>query len=252
MKTEISFEFANDLSKQVQYLDFDSKIFGFRVAKILPTKLDYATLQTTLIELRANEVKLVYWLSDSQDSISQQAAVKLNGFLASEQVTYLIELQTLKQADLQFAHVQVYSATTATPELEHLAFQAGNYSRFRNDRRIPEKCFYEIYKQWIANSCNKSIATEVLVIKEQKKIAAMITLGEKNSRGDIGLLAVNADFRGRGYGEALVKTAQLHFINQGNAFAQVVTQKANLPACGLYEKCGFKPEKVENIYHFWL
>ena len=33
---------------------------------------------------------------------------------------------------------------------------------------------------------------------------------------------------------------------------QVVTQKANIPACAFYNKMGFKIELIENIYHFWL
>jgi dTDP-4-amino-4,6-dideoxy-D-galactose acyltransferase len=91
-----------------------------------------------------------------------------------------------------------------------------------------------------------------LAVREGKRIAGMITLGEKNGRGDIGLIAVNPASRGKGYGEALVRSAHRWFIRQGFHEAQVVTQRRNSSACHLFEKCGFSVEKIEHYYHFWL
>jgi dTDP-4-amino-4,6-dideoxy-D-galactose acyltransferase len=80
----------------------------------------------------------------------------------------------------------------------------------------------------------------------------MATLGDKNERGDIGLLAVAADKRGQGLGIQIVNGALQEFKAKGYELAQVVTQQDNIPACRLYERCGFTVEKVENFYHFWL
>jgi len=92
----------------------------------------------------------------------------------------------------------------------------------------------------------------VLVCYQQQKLAAMITLGTKNDRGDIGLLAVAPDFRGKGIAADLVYTAQHYFKNKNINKLQVVTQKDNIAACRLYEKCGFAIEKTETFFHFWL
>jgi Acetyltransferases len=133
-----------------------------------------------------------------------------------------------------------------------LAFQAGLYCRFNTDPNLPQTWFLKIYSKWIENSVNGSIATRVIVIRHDNKIIGMATLGTKNARGDIGLLAVNPNFRGKKLGTKLVYAAQAYFIEQGFSRAQVVTQKINLLACKLYEKCGFHQEKIENFYHFWL
>ena len=80
----------------------------------------------------------------------------------------------------------------------------------------------------------------------------MVTLGEKNLRGDIGLIAVHPDHRGKKMGENLVYAAQTWFRSHGYTEGQVVTQGRNNAACNLYTKCGYVVEKEEYFYHIWL
>jgi len=232
-----------------EILKFDSELFGCGVAKIIVPRLDFHDLREVLSELKKLNVQLVYWASDSLDKNSQKAAQELNGSLCSEQVTYLIDLS---KAEPFTSDAKEYTATIVTPELETLALAAGKYSRFVCDPKFPHAFFVKLYQNWIVNSVNKTIARKVLVVEWQQKIVGMITLGEKNKRGDIGLVGIAEGFRGQGFGQQLVRAAQQDFIAQGYGFAQVVTQHANVPACKLYEKCGFRVEKIENYYHFWL
>jgi len=136
--------------------------------------------------------------------------------------------------------------------MEVLANQCGKHSRFSRDPLIPCKKFVELYLLWIKRSLNKELADEVLVVHKMGKIAGMVTLGSFNGVGKIWLLAVNEDSRGRKYGQALVKAAIDWFDKQGCHHGLVVTQAENIAACNLYKKCGFKVEKVEYYYHFWL
>ncbi|EKE01671.1 MAG: hypothetical protein ACD_21C00077G0007 [uncultured bacterium] len=235
-----------------QLLELDTTLFGFKVAKILSSRLSLAELQITLDELRNQNVRLVFWPSDSTDASSRQAAKKFNGILCSEQTTYLIDLKELSPPSLTATGVEIFQEKAPTIELEQLALQAGTYSHFKNDPNFPPEFFLKLYRVWIANSVNGSVASRVIVIWHDNKVVAMATLGTKNNRGDIGLLAVNEDFRGKKFGTKLVHAAQAYFIEIGFSHAQVVTQKENTLACRLYEKCGFHQEKIENYYHFWL
>lgn len=240
----------------VQILDFDSEIFDFKVAKITSSKLNVDELNNILSELVQKEVTLVYWLVDDNDHLSNEAAKMCHGFLGSKQVTFVTNLKELSleqdQAADFLSEVKEYQATVPNHDLEQLAFQAGTYSHFHLDPRFPEKLFIKLYKKWIANSANGTVAKKILIISKNNRIVAMITLGEKNKRGDIGLLAVANGFRGQKLGTKLVMAAQQYFINHGYLISQVVTQEANLMACALYEKCGYVKEKAENFYHFWL
>jgi dTDP-4-amino-4,6-dideoxy-D-galactose acyltransferase len=235
-----------------QLLEFDTKLFGFKVAKILKPQLSLEKLRTLLNELQNQGVRLVYWLSDSLDKTSQDAAKETKGFLADEHVTYVVNLQTLAKPPSIAPEITIYKEITPNIELEQLATQAGNYCRFNIDPNFPKELFVKLYHTWIKNSVNGQIANKVFTINHKNKIIGMITLGAKNNRGDIGLLAIDADFRGRNFGSKLVRSAQKYFIDSGFTQAQVVTQKINTAACHLYEKCGFQQEKTENSYHFWL
>ena len=96
------------------------------------------------------------------------------------------------------------------------------------------------------------MADAVLVIRESERIVGMISLGNKNGQGQIGLFAVDKGKRDKNYGQALVRTAHNWFIAKGYRIGQVVTQGDNIAACRLYEKCGYRVEKIENFYHFWF
>jgi len=82
-------------------------------------------------------------------------------------------------------------------ELEKLSIQSGKYSRYSVDKNIKRDKFEKLYTIWIKRSIGKEIADEVLVILDNGNIAGMITLGNKNGKGDIGLLAVESRFRGK-------------------------------------------------------
>jgi dTDP-4-amino-4,6-dideoxy-D-galactose acyltransferase len=238
--------------KQYQILNWDSEVFGFGVARIETSRLNLSSLQEILQALRLQKIKLVYWASDPEDSSSQQAAAQCKGFLADRKVTYSAVLDGLSEVTFPGIAVEEYPQALPNQELEFLALQSGEYSRFKADSKVPVTVFEKIYKLWIANSTKRAIAKNVLVVKKNNQIVGMATLGEKNNRGDIGLVAVHPDYRGLKIGTALMTVAQNWFVQQGYAQSQVVTQQANKPACGLYERCGYIIEKTEFFYHFWL
>lgn len=223
-------------------LTWDSQFFGFPVAKIA----DLAELKT----VRQQGVRLVYWATT--DEKSQAAAAAVGGTLVDKKVTYQIDLQTVPAEQLQFGSVTEYTDTAANADLIDLSIQAGLYSRFKVDPKMDQKKFEELYTQWMQKSCSHELAKAVLVIREQNKCVAVVTVGEKNGHGDIGLVAVDANQRGKGYGAALIRAAQAWFVQHGYTSSQVVTQGDNIAACKLYEKCGYQPASLEYYYHFWL
>lgn len=237
-------------------LDWDSDFFGFTVAKILPAKITAIELTGTIEKMKKDGVTLAYWASEPEDNESQSCAQSANAFLADRKVTYIISSEEIKAKDNYFTNiepiVEEYSNVVPTTELIDLALQAGEFSRFKIDPRISEDSFVELYTLWIRRSVTREIADTVFVVRREGKIAGMVTVGEKAGRADIGLIAVDGSLRGQRAGTALVKAAQQWGIKKGYSTAQVVTQGDNLPACRFYEKCGYRVDKVENIYHLWV
>lgn len=234
-----------------QILDWDTEFFGIQVAKIIAPIIELEQTKGILSEMRRNGVKLAYWVSTAE--IAANAAKVLGCLLVDKKITFTIDLHTLKVDDfISTDMVEVWNPSMPTSDFESLAVQSGEYSRFALDPNVPKVMFEKLYKIWIRKCLEKEMADEVLVIREGANVVGMLTLGYKNGKGDIGLVAVERKCRGRKYGEMLVRGAQTWFLRDGCKLGQVVTQGDNLTACNLYGKCGYSVEKVEYFYHFWL
>ncbi|MFZ2957723.1 MAG: hypothetical protein WA705_12620 [Candidatus Ozemobacteraceae bacterium] len=81
--------------KNFRILLWDSDFFGFKVGRILPSRLTSEELEYTLFELKKENTNLVYWFSDSEDSESQEAARSCHGFLADRKITFLISAEAM-------------------------------------------------------------------------------------------------------------------------------------------------------------
>ncbi|MFM2322816.1 MAG: putative gnat family acetyltransferase [Pseudomonadota bacterium] len=234
-----------------QLLDWDSDILGISVAKILNPSLNEEKLRNCLQGLKKKGVKLVYWAIDSTDNTAKQAALACEGFLADEKISYFLDLRKLT-LPLPYSEVEIYQAEIANPELEAIALEIAQLSRFSKDPKLTTAQANKLYKAWINNACKKIAAKIVFVIKKQNTIIGMLSIDEKHGRGDLTLLGVSPNHQGQGLGKRLVYAALDWCIAQNYSFSQVVTHKTNLKARRLYETCGFIPEKTEYFYHFWL
>jgi dTDP-4-amino-4,6-dideoxy-D-galactose acyltransferase len=238
---------------QYELLEWDSSFFGFPVARIRPNSLDKTELSAILRQLREAGIVLAYWFA-ADDDASIETAREFGGFFADRKTTYVTELSG-RSLDLPLSSEQIefYGASTPSPELEVLAVESGAMSRFRVDPRIPRGKFDELYRIWIREIVSGKLGDGTMIAKDPNgAISGFVTLGEKNGRADIGLLAVWAWARGRNVARQLVRAAQREFVSRGFAVGQVVTQGQNLPACRLYEACGYRIEKIELVFHFWL
>jgi dTDP-4-amino-4,6-dideoxy-D-galactose acyltransferase len=239
------------MSDPYQILSWDSDFFGFKVAQLANPDLNPSTLGVLLRALRENAVGLVYWASNPHDEGSQRAALMHGGFLADRRIMY-VRIADRVPENASSVPVEQYAQLEADSSLESLALQAGAFSRFNTDPRISRDKFELLYRIWIRRSADRTLAHAILVTRQSGKIVGMITVGEKRGRGHIGLVAVDEAMRGRKIGSSLLVASLVWFREHGYATVEVVTQGANVAGCKLYENFGFRPEKSENIYHFWL
>jgi len=234
---------------EYQLLTWDTEFFGIMTGRIIPTSMQENHLASILTEMRQKGFQLVYWASDHQYEYDFQP---YSGILVDKKTTFEINLQNIDLDSMPLSKTEPYSNSFPFFQLEKLAVQSGIFSRFARDNSFPHEKFTALYKTWIRKSVSGEMANEVLVIRQNNHIAGMVTLSKKNEVGDIGLIAVDEEFRGSKFGQHLVYDAQRWFIQNDCHTAYVVTQGDNLPACRLYEKCGYQKIKIEFYYHFWL
>lgn len=225
-----------------ELLTWDSEFFGYRVATI-DVNAAITTGPGVVEQLFANNVRLAYYAGSKPLDIADNDLFEIK--LVDRKVTYakLIEEQAPQ-------HVVPYTQTYPDEALMELAVRSGKYSRFSVDSNIDPKHFRELYRQWIIKSVSKELADEVLVYQENEMLMGFVTIGKKNGRADIGIIAVDERFGRRGIGRALMSAAE-HYASKNFTAIQVVTQADNIAACKLYEHCGFRPEKLEYFYHLW-
>lgn len=226
-----------------EILPWDSDFFKFKVARI-KEHINLDNNKPLLKILFENDVNLVYYSSPDKLKIPESSFYTI--LLVDKKVTYSKEISN------QHLNNKIESYNKHYPEekLVTLAISSGIYSRFNTDERIGRQNFEALYSQWIFKSVAKEIAEEVLVYKENNDIQGFVTIGKKGNRADIGIIAVDPSFRGKGIGKALMFEAENFYYNKLDMI-QVVTQGDNLPACKLYESCGYAVEKAEFFYHLW-
>lgn len=224
-------------------LPWDSNFFQFPVARI-KDDVDIISDEKVFQNLFENNIRLAYYSSFKELVIPENNLYEIK--LVDKKVTYSKEIID------QPANERILSYEKDYPEekLISLAIESGIYSRFNVDNKIGRYHFEELYTKWIENSVSKKIADEVLVSKDQNEITGFVTVGKKNNRADIGIIAVDESHRGKGIGKALMFSAENYYSGKLKSI-QVVTQEDNLAACKLYESCGYLREKKEYFYHLW-
>ncbi|WP_426060955.1 GNAT family N-acetyltransferase [Hymenobacter sp. B1770] len=235
----------------LQHLPWDSEFLGFPVARLLAQDLAPLQLAAVATEARQAGYHLVYVIDNPTNTIHAEAIVSAGAWLADRKVTFLMDLPAPATVTAQTPSIE--STTKLTTQLESLAWQSGTFSRFRLDPHFSPKVFQNLYSEWLRNSLTGAIARRVLVWYDAEGVErGLLTLGKKNGRADIGLLAVDEVVRGQQVGQQLVASAAAQAYEWGYREIQVVTQRDNQLACRFYKKCGFRLAHEEHIYHLWL
>ena len=89
---------------------------------------------------------------------------------------------------------------------------------------------------------------EVLIAKGNAGFVSGHLSGEN---AQIGLIAVDENYRGKGWGKRLVIASE-HFAKERGALSlRIPTQQANTPACKLYQSLGYQVVDTDYVYHYW-
>ena len=211
------------MSCDYQLLTWDTNLLGMPVVRIGAPELNASALRRILGEASDRGVGLAYWPSSVE--IDSDVAASLSGRLVDRKITFTTDLRSFRATEARLASIVApYDVSMNAGDLEALAVQSGEYSRFAVDPGFPRAKFIEMYRTWMRRSLAKELANEVLTIRHGAHVVGMVTLGDRDARGDIGLLAVDSSCRGRGYGELLVRAAQDWFHRREYVFGQVITR----------------------------
>lgn len=231
----------------VKYLDWDSNFFSMKIASISMDVWDKDFLWYNIEKLRLENVDLVYlFLNDDQCSLP---IPHLSGKCLLADVKRIYVFQDIVDASVG-SNIELFSGCPS--ELYDLAIQAGTDSRYRLDPNFKDGDFERLYRTWVDNSLNGSVADYVIVYNNKSNLkAGFVTLQNKGDYMSIGLIATDKSCRRLGVGTSLLNAAKRYAFVE-HLPLKVATQAHNQSACLFYEKNGFVQQTQSLIYHIWL
>ncbi len=236
-------------SENFEILKWDSEFFGYPVARVNANLNDSRVMDDILASMAEKGIHLGYFASPEPLGAVVSDQTPYEFVMADLKVTYLKELHGF--LEVPSVEIKQYEKDVPDDQLIHLAIESGIYSRFKRDSHFAPGSYEKLYQIWIRKSVDKTIAKALLTFIAEGSVAGFVTLGIKNGRGDIGIIAVDEKYRGRRIGSKLMSAAEHWFYQSGYKTVQVVTQGDNKPACRLYEGCGYHRESALFFYHLW-
>ncbi len=232
------------------FLEWDSQFFGRKIGKLSITHTSADTLALMLKTARQQHYDLLYAFADVSVSLPHSALQTHNGQFVDHKIIY--EQFLTNVATTTSPSIRLVTTNDVNGGLYDLAYQSGEYSRFRIDPAIGEADFQRLYRQWVDSSISGAVADAVFVWVTDGLITGFITVEKKGDTGIIGLIASDTQHRGRGTGTALLNHVKVYAAESGLTRLEVATQGRNRLACRFYEKNGFTVKSETNVYHFWL
>lgn len=228
----------------IDYLEWDSSFWGLRIAKV---KVSSAGEFCKLFDKRdslQSEYDLIYIFATCDLNVQNP-----NIFFVDRKVEYTAPIV---ETDIYDAHIIEYDKPFVSDELLELALGSGVYSRFKKDTNFPDNSYERLYTQWIEQSVNHKIATEVFCYMNNGVPCGLLTLNRKEKTGNFGLLAITPSYQGHGIGYAMLSHAKHFMYLKDYNSVSLVTQSDNKIACHLYEKAGFRVKSTTDVYHWWI
>lgn len=234
------------INSGLEKLEWDSSFFRKKIAKIVVNDID--SIPTIRDIVKNNEYDVIYLFSPVSifNDISKLFGSDKQFFHVDRKITLELNLESnsLNSYDV-FDDISI--APFVSEEIINLAYDSGHLSRFYKDERFREY-FCDLYKIWI----EKDFSNGCIFIKKIKdKIVGLVSVTICNDIANIGLVAVNSDYRGNGIGVQLFRSLFSHLMEQNIKSCRVVTQSDNIPALKLYNKVGFKTIDVIDVWHYW-
>lgn len=235
----------------VEYLDWDSRFFGRRIARARDTRLTAESARALMDACVAQRIDCLYVLAEGGDAVTVRLLEQHGCAMVDVRVT-MERRGTRPAIDAPPSGIAVRDVRPEdVPHLKAMARTGFGVTRFYADPRFPVSSVDALYETWIEKSC-RGYADAVMVAEVGGRMAGYASCHLRGGGlGQIGLLGVRDEFRGRGLGRTLANAAAAWCASRGADRVRVVTQGRNAGALKVYQRCGFTVEAIDLWYHRW-
>lgn len=241
----------------VEKLPWDSEHFGFAVGRLVARRLDLQGARRAIELATEARLRCLYFLADAQDPTTAHAATQHDFRLVDLRIELERRSQPPPAASSADRSIRPWREDDVA-SLRGLARRSHGDSRFYFDPGFSTEDCDRLYDRWIGAAC-RGRADEVLVAELDGDpvgyLAGQVMEAGKvggGSVGDIDLIAVDQNARGRGLGSGLVAAWLDWLASRGIKECRVVTQARNLVALRFYQQQDFLPRSCAAWYHRWF
>lgn len=246
---------------------WDSKHFGFNVAKINYFLVDDNDLEKKLIASKLlnyfndwgfkHEIKLVLAKLDTSN-FPPVLAAQNSGFVLYECITQRILHNLCDFNENIFSHKYRYAKKEDLVALRYIAAKnTFNKSHFYLDEQIDSKKIDSLYEKWVDNAYESK--SKIIVIEENGIIAGMFiyqvnepNIALKTISATWQFAAVAPEFRNRGFGKKLFQCALNACIKEGALSVDTTLVEKNIISQKIHEKLGFGLLNTYYTLHKWF
>lgn len=242
---------AKHMTERIEFLPWDSRFFGFRIARSRVNALTPAIAHETLQQCARERIQCLYFLARLDHAPTLRLA-EASGFqLVDVRLDFVRKQDLMLPAELglHFRPARIRDGGA----LGRLAMRSYPHSRFAADARFPRNAHKRLFREWVTRSITGAFDDCVWIAREKTSLAGFITCKRlAPGLGRIGLIGVAPRYRGRNVGTALIRQALTWFGERHLNTVTVATQGSNLAAQRLYQRCGFRSQAVNLWYHRWF
>jgi dTDP-4-amino-4,6-dideoxy-D-galactose acyltransferase len=243
-------------SAPCELLPWDTEFFCCRIARVCGDTLKQE--QTAQIDewSRSHRIRVLYFLSRADDPTTIQTAEQ-HGF-------GLVDIRVTFERGVMNSHDPVRPDSPAgasirpvqpedLPGLQAMARTVHRETRFFNDSHFSRQRVEDLYSTWITLESQGRAQTVLVAASAANQPLGYVSchLDPVRREGQIGLVGVSPEVRGKGLGKSLVLAAIDWYRAQGAHEVTVVTQGKNRAAQRLYQQCGFLSRELQLWYHKW-
>ena len=239
-----------------ELLPWDTEFFQCRIARVCGDTLTPGQAAQINEWCQSHRVRGLYFLARADDPATIQTAGQQGFGLVDIRITFeqkVVKSHGPVRPDPP-AGVALRQAQPADlPGLQAMARTGHTETRFFNDLNFPRQRAEDLYATWITlESQGRAEAVWVAASAANGPLGYVSChLDPAGRQGQIGLVGVSPEVRGKGIGKCLILTAMDWYRAAGVQEVTVVTQGNNLAAQRLYQQCGFLSRNLQLWYHKW-
>lgn len=247
---------ARRIESPCEMLSWDTEFFQRRIGRVRGGTLDEPQALAIDDWSRTHKIECLYFLANADCLTTPRTAANHEFALMDIRMTFECRLPVVA-ASPRLESVPEMDVRPVEPEdvpaLQAIARVSHTDTRFFSDPHFPLPLAEELYSTWIGLECQGRAPMVFVAIASKGPPCGYISCHLEGARGtgQIALVAVSQEFRGRGLGRGLIWTAQDWLASQGARQITVVTQGKNLAAQRLYAQCGFAIRDLRLWYHKW-